>query len=260
MGTEEHNVFDKRVLIDRLKKLRGENSQKSVADKLQIKQQLYSKYETGERNIPIDMIYMMAKTFNVPSDYLIGLTDSYDNNISLRNVANLTGLSKIAIDNILSSQQESIIVNGSEVKNIDLINQFIESDYLRIFIYSAAKKKKKTIKYDSDVINLFKKVINNETTYDITDEEYVNELKEDVEYSRYKLLNLISSFVDIEYAPMFQAVRTFVAKNNEALLFDLDEKQIEKIKSNLNKLINDMKEQKILLFDDNKNDISHGTV
>ena len=147
------------------------------------------------------------------------------------------------------------------MKNIDLINQFIESDDLSIFIYLAASLKQKTIKYDSDVINLFKKVINNETTYDEeTDAKYVKELKEDVEYSKYKLLKHISSFVDIEYAPVFQAVRTFVAQNDEALYGDLDEKQIEKIKSNLNKLINDMKKQKILLFDDHQNDISHGTM
>ena len=62
----------------RLKELREENgiSQKNIAEILHIKQNTYSQYETGTRQIPIDLLIILAKYYNVSVDYILNLTDS----------------------------------------------------------------------------------------------------------------------------------------------------------------------------------------
>ncbi len=61
----------------RLKKLREENllTQKTVADFLHVRQNTYSQYETGQRQIPIDNLIALADFYQVSVDYLLGLTD-----------------------------------------------------------------------------------------------------------------------------------------------------------------------------------------
>ena len=61
----------------RLKDLRedAEIKQKTLADYLHIKQNTYSQYENGQRQIPIDLIIMLAKYYNVSTDYILELTD-----------------------------------------------------------------------------------------------------------------------------------------------------------------------------------------
>ena len=61
----------------RLKELRedADLSQKTIAEYLCIKQNTYSQYETGQRQIPIDSLIKLAKYYKVSTDYILGLTD-----------------------------------------------------------------------------------------------------------------------------------------------------------------------------------------
>ena len=61
----------------RLKDLREDNdiTQKEIADYLHIKQNTYSQYENGHRQIPIDFIIMLSRYYKVSADYILGLTD-----------------------------------------------------------------------------------------------------------------------------------------------------------------------------------------
>ena len=61
----------------RLKKIREEKgfSQKQIAEILQIKQNTYSQYETGTRQIPIESLIILAKFFDVSVDYILGITE-----------------------------------------------------------------------------------------------------------------------------------------------------------------------------------------
>ena len=52
--------------------------QGDVAEKIGILQQLYSKYESGKVTPSANVIYKLAKTFNVSADYLLGLKDNPD--------------------------------------------------------------------------------------------------------------------------------------------------------------------------------------
>ena len=49
--------------------------QKAIADYLMCDQSLYSKYERGEREIPLRLVIRLAEYYGVSVDYLVGLTD-----------------------------------------------------------------------------------------------------------------------------------------------------------------------------------------
>ena len=51
-------------------------TQKQIAEYLLCDQSLYSKYERGERPIPLEMVVKLAKFYNTSTDYLVGLTDN----------------------------------------------------------------------------------------------------------------------------------------------------------------------------------------
>lgn len=62
---------------NRIRDIRSDNnlSQKQVAEKLIIAQNTLSQYETGERNIPNDILIQLAIIYDTSIDYLLGLTD-----------------------------------------------------------------------------------------------------------------------------------------------------------------------------------------
>lgn len=61
----------------RLRDLREDNdlTQTNIAKLLNIKQNTYSQYESGVRQIPIDTIVKLCKFYNTSVDYIIGLTN-----------------------------------------------------------------------------------------------------------------------------------------------------------------------------------------
>ena len=62
----------------RIKDLREDNdiTQREIAEYLHIKQNTYSQYENGKRQLPIDMLIALAKFYNTSTDYILGLTDN----------------------------------------------------------------------------------------------------------------------------------------------------------------------------------------
>ena len=61
----------------RLKELREANSktQKEIAEILDIQQNTYSQYETGQRQISLEFLVELAKFYKVSVDYILGLTE-----------------------------------------------------------------------------------------------------------------------------------------------------------------------------------------
>lgn len=61
----------------RLRDLREDSdlTQKQIADFLKIKQNTYSQYENGQRQIPIEAIIALAKYYKTSTDYILGLTN-----------------------------------------------------------------------------------------------------------------------------------------------------------------------------------------
>lgn len=65
------------ILAKRIKELRKENkmSQKELADKCLVKQSCVSKWERGETLPDLEVLVLLAKTFSVSADYLLGISD-----------------------------------------------------------------------------------------------------------------------------------------------------------------------------------------
>lgn len=61
----------------RLREIREENgvTQKRLAEYLHIRQNTYSQYENGQRQLPIETLIELAKFYNVSTDYILELTD-----------------------------------------------------------------------------------------------------------------------------------------------------------------------------------------
>ena len=61
----------------RIRNLREDNdkTQREVAEYLFCDQSLYSKYERGQRDVPVGIIIKLAKLYNTSTDYILGLTD-----------------------------------------------------------------------------------------------------------------------------------------------------------------------------------------
>ncbi len=65
------------IFMNNIKNLRLQYgyTQKFVADNLNVKQNTYSQYETGAREISIDILIALANLYNTSTDYILGLTE-----------------------------------------------------------------------------------------------------------------------------------------------------------------------------------------
>lgn len=66
----------------KIKDLREDNdlTQTQVAKILMCDQSLYSKYERGERDIPLRLLIILSDYYNVSLDYLVGRTNKKEIN------------------------------------------------------------------------------------------------------------------------------------------------------------------------------------
>jgi len=62
----------------RIRNLREDKdlTQSHVAKMLNCSQQVYSNYELGQREIPLDLLIRLARFYKTSTDYLLGLTDT----------------------------------------------------------------------------------------------------------------------------------------------------------------------------------------
>jgi len=56
-------------------RIEQKKKQREVAEYLNINQDLFSRYETGVRNVPNDILKKLARYFYTSTDYLLGETD-----------------------------------------------------------------------------------------------------------------------------------------------------------------------------------------
>ncbi len=50
-------------------------TQAAIAEKLHVRQNTYSQYENGVRDIPIELLKELALIYETSIDYIVGLTD-----------------------------------------------------------------------------------------------------------------------------------------------------------------------------------------
>lgn len=71
------NVEVRNIYIKRLKDIREDKdlTQKEIAECLKITQQQYSLYESGKRDLPIDLLVELSKYYKLSTDYILGLSN-----------------------------------------------------------------------------------------------------------------------------------------------------------------------------------------
>ncbi len=64
-------------MYDRIRGLREDHDLRQIdlASYLQCTQVCYSNYETGKRDIPTEILILLAQYYNTSTDYLLNLTD-----------------------------------------------------------------------------------------------------------------------------------------------------------------------------------------
>lgn len=67
------------MYLRRLKDLREDSdlSQESIAKILKITRSQYSLYETRKRDIPVDLLIVLAQYYRTSIDYIVGLTNTF---------------------------------------------------------------------------------------------------------------------------------------------------------------------------------------
>lgn len=62
----------------RLRDLREDNNytQKEIADLLYTTQPQYYRYESGLRDLPCELLIILAEFYNVSADYILGINDT----------------------------------------------------------------------------------------------------------------------------------------------------------------------------------------
>lgn len=93
-------MFNKKLLGERIKKVRGKKSQDVFANEIGISRGALSYYENGERQPDAEIIYKICELCNVSADYLLGFTDNPTTDENLRAVCDYTGLSEEAVKNL----------------------------------------------------------------------------------------------------------------------------------------------------------------
>ncbi len=68
-----------KIFSERLKKLRKESgyTQVQISENLNIRQQSYLRYETGQGEPSLETLVKLAKLLDVSTDYLLGLSDFF---------------------------------------------------------------------------------------------------------------------------------------------------------------------------------------
>ena len=74
----ENNVEGDEIMYQRLRDLREDKdmNQTQIAKMLGMSQTGYSKYETGENDIPTAILIKLARFYNTSVDYLLGETNN----------------------------------------------------------------------------------------------------------------------------------------------------------------------------------------
>ena len=72
------------MVFKRIRELREDNdyTQLEIAAYLNLNRNVYWRYETGEREIPVWAVIKLAKLYNVSFSFLIGVDDESEGNIS----------------------------------------------------------------------------------------------------------------------------------------------------------------------------------
>lgn len=208
---------------ERLLKLREERNetQQQLADTIGITRQSLSRYETNDRTPNIDLVYNIAKHYNVSSDYLLGLSETKSIGLKLQATCEYTGLNEFTAMSLHSLKDDPF----SPVNLINFVYQNGGFGDLSILL-EKLKHKIDTLLYEKKkLMDEFKK-IDNITTIDdkfiysqaIQGLSPIKEIcqkiisiKDNIEFNRFSIQRAILRRIDIYEE---QEVQKFNAEHN----------------------------------------------
>lgn len=122
-------IFGERLF--NLREARGE-TQEQLAKAVGITRQSLSRYETNERTPNIELIYNVAKHYEVSADYLLGLSEVGSLDKRVQAACEVTGLREEAIERIQFAKAIKIATasfeNKKKTATIDVLNRIICND------------------------------------------------------------------------------------------------------------------------------------
>lgn len=98
----------------RLRELMAEHGtkQEQLAQHLGIRRQTLSLYVNGQSRADWTQVVKIAQYYNVPADWLLGLSDVKSQNVTAKAVERLTGLSEQALASLTSEKQNTSYIRG----------------------------------------------------------------------------------------------------------------------------------------------------
>lgn len=117
------------VFCERLKSLRNavKLNQTELGEKLNCQRTRIADLERGKSTPTIEDITILCKTFNVSSDYLLGISDIATTDVELKAICEYTGLSEDALKNIkaLTTKVDTKYLVGF-LRIFSLLNKLVE--------------------------------------------------------------------------------------------------------------------------------------
>lgn len=130
----------------RLRQLIEESGQTQdyIAKQIEVNRQSIGQWKDGTTAPDIYILVKIANHFEVSADFLVGLTDVKSNRTDIKSVHEKTGLSDMAIENLISE-------NASINSNTGILSQLLEKKRFRILlsdIHNLVNAKIKKMLYD----------------------------------------------------------------------------------------------------------------
>ncbi len=231
------------VFGERLLKLREERkeTQDQLAKAVGITRQSLSRYETNERTPNIELIYNIAKHYEVSADYLLGLSNvkSLDNRVQA--ACEVTGLSEEAINAVIQLNGMGM---GNDLAELDIYCSL--KDALDMFITSRYSFSLLTGLASSYVAskNFVKKLVNNSSNDELLCERNGTRLQffENIENFR--------EILDSVNYPLYERAYNYYCEYRGVFTgYEEDEEIIEQAEAEYNELKR--------LFEEAENDGKH---
>lgn len=107
--------MDINAFADRIRKLRGNRSQREVAGCIGTTQQSLGRYESGKRKPDLEIIEKLSRYYSVSADYLLGLDEDPSPNHDMDVACSVTGLQPQTIDVLLRLRMDPELAGIDEL-------------------------------------------------------------------------------------------------------------------------------------------------
>lgn len=171
--------------IDYIRRKKG-LSQKDLAKAVDVDDKTIKRYENNKTNISLDMIKKIAVTFDVTTDYLLGLADLESKDITYKQIHKVIGLT----DNAISVLQEYNTIYKGQVL-IPILNFLIAQEELPPdeIQYEYMSDKANNQEWDKEQKEKWQNIVN---------EHYKKELEEWKNKNHLPIISMIEYFFNLK--------------------------------------------------------------